>query len=187
MRFFTEIFKMFIERVGKNRYQEFSQALKRNTKKVKKLGVKIGREVLIDRGFECLSANLLQIDDYTAIGKNFRCYNYDQIFIGKFCMFAGEVQINNGSHRITDFLPYSGKIEIQNGVWVGHGARIIGTNLVIGENSIIGAGSLLLESVEPNSIMAGVPAKKIGIRTPASKIWHYGDIYFSPITFTKEG
>ncbi len=186
MRSTKEFLKMFIGRIRKNKNQKSSQTLKRTTKKIKKLGARIGREVFIDSGFECLSANLLQIDDYTAIGKNFKCYNYDQIYIGKFCMFAGEIQVNNGSHRISDFLPYSGKIEIQNGVWIGHGARIIGTNLVIGKNSIIGAGSLVLQSVEPNSIVVGVPAKKIGERTPASKIWHYGGIYFSPKTFTVE-
>lgn len=45
---------------------------------------------------------------------------------------------------------------------------IIGSNVCIlgpikvGDNSIIGAGSVVLKDVEPNSIYAGVPAKKIG-------------------------
>ena len=31
----------------------------------------------------------------------------------------------------------------------------------IGKNSIIGAGSVVLDDVEPDSVYAGVPAKKI--------------------------
>ncbi len=70
-------------------------------------------------------------------------------------------------------------IEIGNNVSIGHNATIHGAKIednvligmgaiildysVIGTNSIIAAGSLLLEKtkVEPNSIYAGVPAKKI--------------------------
>ncbi len=70
-------------------------------------------------------------------------------------------------------------IEIADNVSIGHSANIHGTkieknvligigaivldNAVIGENSIIAAGALIKEGtiVEPNSIYAGVPAKKI--------------------------
>ena len=98
-------------------------------------------------------------------------------------MFAGEVQISNGTHEIDSFIPSSGLIEIQNGVWIGHGVRIVGKNITIGENSIIGAGSLVISDVEPNSIVVGVPAKKIGVRTPSERVWHLGGVYFSPYTF----
>jgi acetyltransferase-like isoleucine patch superfamily enzyme len=76
-------------------------------------------------------------------------------------------------------------IEIRSGVWIGHGVRIVGKNISIGENSIIGAGAVVIGNVEPNSIVAGVPAKKIGVRTPSERVWHFGDVYFSPHTFEK--
>ncbi len=52
--------------------------------------------------------------------------------------------------------------KIENNVLVGMGATIL-DHAVIGENSIIAANSLVLDStiVEPNSIYAGVPAKRI--------------------------
>jgi len=52
--------------------------------------------------------------------------------------------------------------KIENNVLVGMGATIL-DDAVIGENSIIAANSLILSKtkVEPNSIYAGVPAKKV--------------------------
>lgn len=51
---------------------------------------------------------------------------------------------------------------IEKDVLIGIGATIL-DNAVIGENSIIAANSLVLTGtkVEPNSIYAGVPAKKV--------------------------
>ncbi len=52
--------------------------------------------------------------------------------------------------------------KIKNDVLVGIGATVL-DDAVIGENSIIAANSLILSGtiVEPNSIYAGVPAKKV--------------------------
>jgi len=52
--------------------------------------------------------------------------------------------------------------KIQDNVLIGMGATILDYS-IIGTNSIIAASSLILENtiVEPNSIYAGVPAKKI--------------------------
>ena len=52
--------------------------------------------------------------------------------------------------------------KIENNVLLGMGS-IIMDNVIVGENSIIGAGSVVLEGtiIEPYSIYAGVPAKRI--------------------------
>src|SRR6056297_60104 len=52
--------------------------------------------------------------------------------------------------------------KLENNVLIGMGATIL-DHAVIGENSIIAAGALVLDStkVEPGSIYAGVPAKRI--------------------------
>jgi len=52
--------------------------------------------------------------------------------------------------------------KIENNVLIGMGATVL-DHSVIGENSIIAAGALVLEGtkIEPGSIYAGVPAKRI--------------------------
>lgn len=146
-------------------------------------GLSLGKNVAIDSGFEVLHLNNLYIGPYTAIGKNFKVYNFSEVEIGKFCMIAGEVQISNGSHKIESFLPYSGKTVIGNGVWIGHGAQIVGTNISIGDNAVIGAGALVISDVLANEVVVGRPQKVVKVREPDQAIWHFGSIYFSPSTF----
>jgi len=45
---------------------------------------------------------------------------------------------------------------LENGVYVGAGAKILG-NITIGENSRVGAGSVVLRDVPENSTIVGVP------------------------------
>ena len=45
--------------------------------------------------------------------------------------------------------------------FIGNGA-IVMYDVRIAENNIIAAGSVVVRSTEPNSVYAGVPAKKIG-------------------------
>lgn len=49
---------------------------------------------------------------------------------------------------------------IEDNVMIGAGAVILG-DIKIGRNSIIGANSVVTHDVEPNSVVAGVPAKVI--------------------------
>lgn len=149
-------------------------------------GVQIGNKVAIDRGFNFLSgAGSIEIQDYAAIGRNARFYHYGKIIIGRYCMIAGEVIFANGGHEKETFTPFSGTLEVGNGCWIGIGAQIVGANIKIGDNSIIGAGALVIRDVSEGSVVAGCPAKIIGQRSCAKKIWHFGDEYFSPVTFDK--
>lgn len=51
--------------------------------------------------------------------------------------------------------------KIGNGVLIGAGAKVLG-NIVVGDCSRIGAGSVVLKEVPPRTTVAGVPAKVIG-------------------------
>jgi len=151
---------------------------------IRKLGVTLGRRVVIDNGFECLmGGGQLIIEDWAAIGTNVHFYNFSDIRIGKFSMLAGEVLIANGGHDKDSFVPFSGPITIGHGVWIGTGAKIVGANVSIGNNAIIGAGALVIRDVPPCAIVAGVPAKVIGYRNLPEKVWHVGNTWFSPHTF----
>jgi acetyltransferase-like isoleucine patch superfamily enzyme len=52
------------------------------------------------------------------------------------------------------------KVEIRSNVWLGYGV-IVMKGVTIGENSIIGAGSVVVSDVPPNCIAAGNPCKVI--------------------------
>ncbi len=54
-----------------------------------------------------------------------------------------------------------GKVKVNNDAWIGAGS-IIMPDVIIGEGSVVGAGTVVTKNVEAYSIVAGVPAKKIG-------------------------
>jgi acetyltransferase-like isoleucine patch superfamily enzyme len=49
---------------------------------------------------------------------------------------------------------------IRHGVWIAPGCIIL-AGITIGENSIVGAGSVVVKDVEPYTIVAGNPARLI--------------------------
>ncbi len=51
--------------------------------------------------------------------------------------------------------------KIRSGVLISAGAKVLG-NIVIGESAKIGAGSVVLDDVPPNTTVVGVPAKAVG-------------------------
>ncbi|MFO1350078.1 MAG: serine O-acetyltransferase [Gammaproteobacteria bacterium] len=51
--------------------------------------------------------------------------------------------------------------KVRRGVLIGAGAKILG-NIVIGEGSRVGAGSVVLADVPPHCTVVGVPAKVVG-------------------------
>lgn len=53
-----------------------------------------------------------------------------------------------------------GLIIIGNNVWIGAGATVL-SNVMIGEGAVIGAGALVNKDVPPNTLWAGVPARKL--------------------------
>ena len=85
----------------------------------------------------------------------------DNVFIGHGVMFTNDTYpraaLANGSLQ-TDGDWKVERTLIKRGASIGSGATIL-PNLTIGENSIVGAGSVVTRDVPPNSIVAGNPAK----------------------------
>lgn len=84
------------------------------------------------------------------------------IFIGDFVMISHMVSINSMTHPTSP--PYHSVIKaptrIFNHVWIGANSVIM-QGIEIGEGAIIGAGLVVTRSVDPFTIVAGVPARVI--------------------------
>jgi acetyltransferase-like isoleucine patch superfamily enzyme len=85
----------------------------------------------------------------------------DDVFIGHSVTFVNDsyprATSSSGSLQNED----DWKVEytvIKKGASIGSGATIL-SKIIIGENAIIGAGSVVTKDVPPNSIVAGNPAK----------------------------
>ena len=69
--------------------------------------------------------------------------------------------LDTNGHGIDDAPTKVAPIKIGSHVWIGQGVIIL-KGVTIGDNSIIGAGSVVTKDVDSNTIVAGNPAKKIG-------------------------
>ena len=93
--------------------------------------------------------------------------------IGDHVMIAPEVYFVGDLHRTDQIdIPMinQGKVsclptKIGDDVWIGLRA-IIMPGVQIGTGAIVGAGAVVTRDVEANSIVAGIPARVIGNRTP---------------------
>ena len=56
-------------------------------------------------------------------------------------------------------------IRIEDDAWIGFNAAIL-RGVTIGRGAIVAAGALVTHDVEPYTIVAGIPARKIGNSTP---------------------
>lgn len=151
---------------------------------LRRTGMRIGRHVAIGPDFQWIRGmeEHVDVDDHVAVGHNAHFWCFNTIRVGKFTMIAADVALTNGWHDTKSMEPDSGQLSIGRGCWIGMGARIVG-NITIGDNAIIGAGSLVLKSVAPATIVAGIPAKKIRDRELASSMAFFNGIRYSPITF----
>ncbi len=101
----------------------------------------IGDDVFINTGVIIAAKKRISIGNETIIGDQAIIYDTDW-------------------HGIDEEEILSYPVEIGNHVWIGARAIIL-KGVKIGDNSIIGAGSVVTRNVDDNTIVAGNPAKYI--------------------------
>lgn len=74
---------------------------------------------------------------------------------------AANVQLISNNHDIHDRkILVCNPVVLKKNCWIGAGASIL-PGVTVGENAIVGAGSVVTKDVEANTIVAGNPAKVI--------------------------
>jgi len=110
-------------------------------------GCEIGRRVFIDHGLGVV------IGETTKIGNDVLIYQQ---------VTLGGVSLQKGVKRHPT---------LEDGVVVGGGAKVLG-DIVIGKNSKIGANSVVIHEVPPNSTAIGIPAKVVQKGVDKSQFAH---------------
>lgn len=132
----------------------------------------IGDRTLIARNTVMLvKTNFLRIGSDTSIGSQCTLASTSGIEIGDFCIVAAQCYFGGGRYKIalngipmvTQGLETKGPVRIGNDVWVGASVTVL-DGVTVHDGAIIGAGSVVTKDVAANTIVAGVPAKQIGVR-----------------------
>ena len=148
---------------------------------------KIGEDVIFEDGVRVFHPGTITIGNNVYVGHNTYLKGYyknemkigDHTWIGQDCFLhsAGEIEIGiavgigpsvkiitstHGGEELSKPLIFCdikfGKVIVEDGCDIGVGAIIL-PGVKIGECSIVGAGAVVTEDVEPYTVVAGVPAK----------------------------
>jgi galactoside O-acetyltransferase len=136
------------------------------------------RNIVIGNNFVALGhlylfahdGGFVQIGDNCSVNTNVQIGGaLGRIVIGNNVIIAPNVVVRAADHGISRAAPIRyqphrrGEIIIEDDVWLGSNA-VVTSGVTIARGTVVGAGAVVTRSTEPYSIVAGVPARKIGER-----------------------
>ena len=111
----------------------------------KGVGISIGNNTGINAGTYLAGQGGIEIGDNVIIGPDVRVFSENHLFADVDLIIKDQAVSRN-------------KVVIGNDCWIGSAATIL-AGVTIGEGCVIAAGSVVTKSVEPYSVVAGVPAR----------------------------
>lgn len=134
----------------------------------------------------------LFIEDFVKIRYGLTIINAKNefVYVKKYTVIAPDVTIVTNSHRSTVSIPQvilgeshindkSADVVIEEDVWVGTRATIL-AGVTLGRGCIVGANSVVTKSVPPYALVAGMPARIIGVKFSLSDIERHEEALYSP-------
>ncbi len=135
----------------------------------------MGENVVIDTPFHCDYGKNIFLGDDVIINMNCTFVDNKPIKIGIRVLIASNVQIYTSAHPVLPqerlvsdwkeegtvfFRTYARPVEVQDNVWIGGGSIIL-PGVTIGQNSVIGAGSVVNHSIPAYCVAVGSPCRVI--------------------------
>ena len=144
-----------------NHSHPFNQELRNDI--IQRMFARVGKECWIEPPINFAYGTHISIGDNFYANFNLTLVDDAEITIGNNVMFAPNVTISTAGHPIHPDLrhtqqQFSLPVVIEDGVWLGTGV-IINPGVTIGKNSVIGAGSVVVDSVPDNALVVGEKAR----------------------------
>lgn len=130
------------------------------------IGIKIGDSSTILMRTEMQHCGDLRIGRNTIINQHCLLDGRGGLVIGDNVNISSHVLLVAGKHDVNDGAGFSGSIEpilIEDYVWLCTRSIIL-AGVTVGKGAVVAAGAVVTKSVEPHTVVAGIPAKKIGER-----------------------
>lgn len=140
---------------------------------LKKIFGKMGKEVCVNTPFWCDYGYNTEVGDYFFANHNCHILDGgkvtfgDHVFIAPNCTFTTAEHALDASQR-NEGLEVALPIKVGNNVWIGASVTVLG-GVTIGDNAVIGAGSVVTKDIPPSVIAVGVPCKVLRSITEEDK------------------
>ena len=141
---------------------------------IKKLFHSVGENAWIESPFNCDYGYNITVGDNFYTNTNCTILDCAKVTIGNNVLIGPNVSLYTPNHAINaderkEGYERSLPINIGDNVWVGGSVTIV-PGVTIGDNTIIGAGSVVTKDIPSNVIAAGVPCRVIRSITENDKI-----------------
>lgn len=129
-------------------------------------GARVGKKVHIYATAEIYMPWNLEIGDWSAIGEHAYIYNLGRVKIGERATVSHKAHLCAGTHdhRRADFRLLTQPVTIGDHAWIAAEA-FVGPSVIVGAGAVVGARAVATSNVEPWTIVAGNPARRISSRT----------------------
>jgi acetyltransferase-like isoleucine patch superfamily enzyme len=129
------------------------------------LGAQLGKGSFIMKNNYIMNTNHLKIGAYSHINRDCIIDARGGIVIGDNVSISHRVSLITGGHDAysPSFMGMFVPVVIQDYAWLGVGCTVL-QGVTIGRGAVVSAGAVVTKDVEPYTIVAGVPARKIGDR-----------------------
>jgi putative colanic acid biosynthesis acetyltransferase WcaF len=128
-------------------------------------GAKVGQSVNFYSSTRFYMPWNVEMGDWAAIGEDAFIYSLGKVYIGRGAAVAYRAHICAGTHDFSDpALPLlKPPVTIEENAWIGTEA-FIGPGTTVCAGAIVAARAVVVKDVPPLHIVAGNPAKQIGLR-----------------------
>ncbi|UJR13879.1 hypothetical protein I4U23_000887 [Adineta vaga] len=132
---------------------------------LKKLFGSFGSNSIIETPFKCDYGYNIHWGENSFGNYNLVILDTCPVYVGSYVLMGPDVKIYSATHPTDpqerlDGSEYGKPIRIGNNVWIG-GSVVIVAGVTIGDNSVIGAGSVVVKDIPANVVAVGNPCKAI--------------------------
>lgn len=154
--------------------------LKQRSELMKNMFAEVGKGCYIEPPFRAnWGGKHVHLGNNVYANFNLTLVDDNHIYIGDSTMIAPNVTIATATHPIDPALrkyglQYNKPVHIGNNVWIGAGVLVL-PGVTIGDNSIIGAGSVVNKDIPSNVVAVGNPCKVLREITQEDRFYYDHD------------
>lgn len=147
---------------------------------LKELLGRCGNHVFIEDGFHMSYGSHVYLEDHFYANFNLTIIDDGEVYIGNRTMIGPNVTICTTGHPVDPtyremVAHYSLPIHIGKNVWIGSNSVIL-PGVTIGDNTVIGAGSIVTKDIPENVVAVGNPCKILRPIGERDKEYYFRDL-----------